>query len=623
MPRLVDCRARRRLLSVMVLLPIAAVLAAVFAAGVVGCGKKRITRPSTPPGPIFRGPDVFHGTVGSMARIPLDDMQPLLVSRYWVAVGLNGTGSRDVPRALRTRLLNELGLKGLGSVSKGTADLTPQRLLDHADTSVVLVEGLIPGGATRGDPFDLLVTSMQSLTTSLEGGRLLMDVELAPGGAAVRFAHSYAKASGQLYLNPLEDDLSRRERIERSRVAVVLSGGQVTRDRSITLLLNQSDSNRSRMIADRINERFGRNPDDGDKYETAVAQDESRIELHVPHRWRGQSARLLSLIVYCYVQRRFDFELEQAARLGKALEEDPDNFADRVALAWEALGPNAKPAISQYYDHPDLKVRFAALQAGSHMQDENTSKPLARLAKVADPAVRRRAAEMMVFLPDSLVASHALRTLLDDADRNVRIAAYQALSRMGNMDMIDRLVFKTAGGKLKFVLDMVNAKQPLVFISQTQLPRVVVFNSYTGLKTPVVASLWDNRLMIKAPEAEGPAEVYYQAPGKTEGEKVQMLPFIVHLVKYMARRPKLDKKGLDLSYSRVVNALYQLREAGYIDADLEVESSPLAEGIARYRQQVPDEPRPETDQDQPAPEESTPVSAPDDAADVAAGGRQS
>jgi len=595
----------------MVLLPVAVVLAVVLAAGAVGCKQKRITRPTVPPGPIFRGPDVFHGTVGSMARLPFDDIQPLLVSRYWVVVGLNGTGSRDVPRALRTRLINELGLKGLGSVSKGTAQLTPQRLLDHPDTSVVLIEGLIPGGATRGDPFDLLVTSVQALTTSLEGGRLLMDVELAAGGTAVSFAHPDAKAGGQLYLNPFEDDLSRRERIERSRVAVVLSGGQVTRERSITLLLNQSDWNRSRIIADRINERFGRNPDDGDKYETAVARDESRIELHVPRRWRGHSSRLLRLILYCYVQRSFDFELEQATRLGKVLEQDPDQFADRIALAWEALGPNAKPAIGQYYDHPDLAVRFAALQAGSHMQDENTSKPLARLAKAADPAIRRRAAQTMVYLPDSLVASHALRTLLDDADRNVRIAAYKALVQTGNMDMIGRVVFKTAGGKLKFVLDMVDAKQPLVFVSQTQLPRVVVFNSYTGFKTPVVASLWNNRLMIKAPEANAPAEVYYQAPGKTEGQKVQMLPFIANLVKYMARRPTLDKKGLDLSYSQVVNALYRLHGADQIDADLEVESSLLAELIAQYRQQIPDEPRPETDQDQPAPDASTPASAPD------------
>ena len=616
MPRLVDCRARRRLLSVMVLAPVLAVLVVMLAAGAVGCKQKRITRRSTPPGPIFRGPDVFHGTVGSMARIPLEDMQPLMVSRYWVAVGLNGTGSRDVPRALRTRLINELGLKGLGSVSKGTGQLTPQRLLNHPDTSVVLIEGLIPSGATRGDPFDLLATSVQSLTTSLEGGRLLMDVELSAGGAAVRYARPYARASGQLYLNPFEDDLSRRERIDRSRVAAVLSGGQVTRDRRITLLLNQADWNRSRMIADRINELFGNNPDDGDKDNTAVARDESRIELHIPRRWRGQSSRLLSLILYCYVQRRPDFELTQATKLGKVLEQDPDTFAGPIALAWEALGPNARTAIRPYYDHPDLEVRFAALQAGSHMQDESTSEHLARLAKVADPAIRRRASEMMVFLPDSLVASHALRTLLDDADRDVRIAAYKALVRTGNMDMIDRLVFKTAGGKLKFVLDMVDAKQPLVFVSQTQLPRVVVFNSYTGLKTPAVASLWDNRLMIKAPDAKGPAEVYYQAPGKTQGQKVQMLPFVVHLVKYMARRSELDKKGLDLSYSRVVNALYQLHEAGHIDADLEVESSPLAELIARYRQQTSDESRPETDQGQPVAPEATPASAPDAAAET-------
>jgi len=592
-------------------LAIMIVAVAAVLSGSVGCKGERVTRASTPPPPMFRGPAVFHGTVGSMVGIPRADIEPLPVEGYWVVVGLDGTGSSDVPAALRRRLLNELNLKGLGLASKGTLHLTARRLLYGDDTTAVRVEGLIPGGATRGDPFDLLVTALQPLTTSLEGGSLFMDMNLAPGGTLVPFVHPYAKGTGPTYLNPFEDDLSREERMAKSRVAAVLSGGEVTKDRKIRLLLNQADSNRCRIIADRINERFRKNPHHDDKYDTAEAKSEALIEVHVPRRWHGHSDRLLGLIMHCYVQRSFDFEPKQALKLGEVLEQDPARFADRVALAWEALGPNAKPAIGRYYDHPDLAVRFAALQAGAHMQDERTSEHLARLAKIGSSADRLRAAELMVHLPDSLVASHSLRTLLDDSDRNVRIAAYKALSQSGNMEMIHRSVFRT-GDRFKFILDIVDAKRPLVFISQTRMPRVVVFNSYTGLKTPAVASLWDNRLMIKAPDAEAAAEVYYLPPGKNEGQTMKMLPFVVHLVNYMARESSHDLKGLNMPYSRIVNALYQLHKAGHIDADIYVESSPLVEMIARYRRETPGEPRPETDQQQP---ETASIGTADDQAD--------
>ena len=578
------------------LLPVLLVMSVwLVAAGCRG-GKQVRTPAASPPPPMFRGPKAFHGTVGSMARVPAEDTMPILVSNHWVVAGLDGTGSSDVPRALMPGLVNELGRKGLGRESKRTRLLTPQRLLGDPSTAVVTVEGLIPGGATRGDPFDLLLTAEQSQTTSLEGGRLFLDVDLSPLGTRPDFVRPYGRGTGATYLDPFEDDVSREQRRFQSRVAAVLSGGEVTRDRTLRLVLNQSSARRCRIIADRIIERFGKSRDAGDTQPIAVPKTDSLIELHVPRRWRGQTPRLLTLIMHLYVQREFDFEPEQAEKLAQLVREDPDQYANRVALAWEALGPNALSVIGGYYDHADVQVRLAALQAGSHLHDERASRHLAKLSVAADPAHRRRVAELMVYLPDSLVAGHTLRTLLDDGDRSVRIAAYKALSETGNMDMIQRVVFRTKSDQFKFILDIVDAKSPLILISQTGLPRVVVFNSFTGFKPHTLVSLWDNKLMVKTSEENEPAEVYYLASGMTEGRRVEMLPFVVHLVKYMAQTDTLVHKGLNLSYSRVVNALYQAHRAGHLDTELEIEPSPLAEMIARYRKGGSGSPRPETDQ---------------------------
>ena len=580
---------------------LAAALVVVLTCGLLpGCmGRTVRTPPSSPPPKMYRGPKVFHGTVGSMARVLQEDTEPILVSNYWVVVGLNGTGSRDVPRSLFSRLANALGHEGLGRLSQGTHNLTPRRLLEHNSTTVVKVEGLIPSGATRGDPFDLLVTALQPLTTSLEGGTLFRKVDLAPRGTEEDFVHPYATASGPLYLDPFEDEATRAQRQERSRVAGVLAGGEVTRDRKIRLVLNQANARLCGIIADAIDERYGGNLDHGDRPRTAEAKTEGLIEINVPTRWRGQTPRLMNLIMHCYVQRQPDFRAKQAQTLARVLQEDPDRFAERVALAWEAMGPNVLPVTRRYYEHPDVKVRFAALQAGSHLQDEQTSAPLAHLADVGAPEQRRRAAELMVHLPDSLRAAHALKTLLDDDDRTVRIAAYRALSRTGNMDMISRIVFRTRGKKLKFILDIVEAKRPLIFISQTGLPRVVVFNSFTGFKADTVASLWDHQLMVKAPDGK-PAEVYYLKPGDTEGRKVEMLPHVAHLVKYMAQDDSLRHKGLNLSYSHVANALHEFQRSGHIESELEIQPSPVAEMIARYLRTT-DQERPETET--PAPPE--------------------
>ena len=70
--------------------------------------------------------------------------------------------------------------RGIGSVSSGYGQLSPEFLLDSPDTAVVVVEGVIPPAATEDSHFDIRIFAYPtSATTSLEGGRLYT-TELVP-----------------------------------------------------------------------------------------------------------------------------------------------------------------------------------------------------------------------------------------------------------------------------------------------------------------------------------------------------------------------------------------------------------------------------------------------------------
>ena len=100
-------------------------------------------------------------------------------------VGLEGTGSRDMPAPVRASMLQEMARRGVGNPATGFGDVTPERLLDSDDTAIVIVEGVIPSGGVKGGSFDLRVYAAPGTsTTSLEGGNLYT-ADLRPGDLAV------------------------------------------------------------------------------------------------------------------------------------------------------------------------------------------------------------------------------------------------------------------------------------------------------------------------------------------------------------------------------------------------------------------------------------------------------
>lgn len=596
----------RRLSRWLKAVPVVTLLAAAFAFTAGGCEspKAPIAAPGVAPAPTYTGPAYLRGTIGSLVRLRSGTELPLLVNGYGIVVNLNGTGSTTAPPALRQAMVNQMKKYGLGSANMGTLNMSPERVLADPNTAVVRIDGLIPPGASPGMRFDVIVTAIDSQTTSLAGGTLWTSTLGMRGTEqAFKFLHEQATAYGPIYDNPYHDRRDSGEPSEFGRKqAMVVAGGKVTAPRDLELVLNQSSYSRSRAIADRINERLGRADD---RLPLANPLTDQLIKISIPPRYQANPGELVDLMMHLYLQSGPGFEQDQARRLAEVLRRQPDT-AESVGLAWRVLGRPIVEILREYYDDPVLTLRLTALRAGAWLDDERASQSLSELAKHGDPAIRTEAAKALALLPRSIKGTRARKELLDDEEVAVRIAAYESLSATNDpLIATGRVaVADEPGTGIKYIIDTVPAQKPLVYVTQVGVPRIAIFRPDLGFQSPLLARMWDNRLMLSMDPDQDYLSIFYQ-PYRTDAEspssvKLKTVPDLKTLIYVLGHKPtaELPNEGLGLTYSQVVDVVYQLCTREYVKAPIEVLVSPLARQIADFdRANNAPVPRPETDPD--------------------------
>ncbi len=584
-------------------------------------------------------PEPLRGTIGSLAQSSAGE--PILVSGFGLVVGLNGTGGGLLDERIAATLEREMALMeiGLAGDVDGTSledplrqrPKTPGELLRDKNVAVVLVQAVLPRGAPSDFQFDAYMQAMNA--TSLEGGRLwTTKLRLGPVGVfgAVQ-TREVAEARGELFINPFEDP-AEASAMQSRTVARVLAGGRVTDPMPIRLTLDVPSHQRARLITHAINSRF---PERAYAREPAAkGRDDSMIELHVPRSLEARPNEFLRIVEHLPIDQ--SFPRERAKVYADAMEEYPNLIED---LTWclVALGDQALPAVRGLYEAPDTARRLASLRAGSLLGDARAGPPLLEIARTGAAADRNEAIALLGELDGGPSVDIGLRELLESSTLTTRIAAYEALARRAEraeysrllaieaarpassgmartpeeLALISRLVIParslqgiqrvTIPGK--FVLDVAPFGEPLVYVTQQGTPRVVLFGANLDLRRPLLASAWDDRLLVVA-DSEGEKPRLRYEDYRTGSVRIEEVgPGLPDLVVFMAKDPKPEDKqpGLGMSYSEVVGALYALYDSGGTYAAFATETDRLmAELVEAARTgQVLERPETMAEKDQP------------------------
>ena len=533
---------------------------------------------------------IMRGTVASETL--LVGFAPVVVRGYGLVVGLRGTGGRLMPAEVRAMMVQELARRGIGNPGSGL-DVTPEAMLNSPDTAVVVIEGVIPPGATKDTKFDLRVSALPGTdVSSLEGGRLYTS-DLRPGPLLIgsRQAQILASAKGNIFINPfVEPGATNKDAINRL-VGRILDGGTVSKDIPLKLKLATSSHTRSRTIQSAINSTFPREPKQ--KNETARGENADSIEITVPPSFDSRTEEFIELIRHVPLDTSATEVTALAVR--KALIANPGSARDAM-WRFRALGKRALPVLQDLYSYGEEDPRMAALDAGAALDDALAALPLVEMAKSGSINNRIRAIALLGkfgFNPD---INLGLRPLLDDADPDVRLATYETLVK--RKDPAVRMLDIDG----KFDVALIPSRQKMIYVAQSGRPTIAIFGDDTEVNRPLTHSAWGNRLMIKADEGDDQLQVFYRSTNDARAEIQLVDPHLSELIPFFGHQISVEKPlpGIGLSYGETIGAVHSLWRAGHIKADFKAEQDRIL--AAMLRSQADDEKieRPDFEPDEPS-----------------------
>lgn len=537
-------------------------------------GKLKQEKEAPPTARLNEPNDPIHtGTIGELTLLGNVSAEP--VRGFGIVVGLGDKGSSDCPTALREYLLERM-TKQVGPRSQRRGP-SPSELLDSLDSAVVEIRGARPPGAPKGTPFDVQVVVVPGTSTQSLSGGVLLPTPLSfydpdASGTGMFEGEPLAAARGPIFTNPFGDgaDASSAD----LRRGVILGGARVLEQRIVRLTLRQPRYDLAIDIQRRLKERFGQRPP------TAEAESAGYLTLHTPSEYVTEPAHFLDLVPYVLLSRRPD---ENEARLRSLVQvalEGSDQLQD-ISLALESAGRACVPHVQPVYTHDDPTVRFYAARAGLRGGDVSAIPVLGELAANAPHGVRLLAIEELGRC-ESPQAPLKIAPLLDDPEREVRIAAYEALLKHTHPAIHSQSIpLAMDRSQLNFALDVIDSRgSPLIYVRRTRMPRIAVFGPRTALVPPVFYVAEDDTLTIHTIGDETNVRIFMRRNGRLTDEIV-VPPRVPALITALADVPARDEagqlRGLGLPYARVVQVVSQLCDQGVIKAGFVLEQTSLSE----------------------------------------------
>ena len=428
----------------------------------IGCGSA-IRRGQSPDDSLLKFNDNRSDTsfIGNFCGIK--GVRPAQIEGIGLLVGLEGTGSEPSPSGQKDYLLREL------KTNKTTENA--RAALSSKNTSMVMIRGLIPAGAKRGDRIDLQVTAPPKTdTTSLKYGELLRtDMRpLAALGRGVKLGNVMARAKGIVLVDSLFESSTDEQH---NLTGTILGGGVLRNDYPMTLIVNSDETSvkTTRSIAHSINQRYTTSVDGG-RENIAKPVTDRIIELRIPEEYEHNLGRFIQSI------QAMAFN-ESDAALAQRMEDldrrigDPTSAA-RAAIELEAIGAQGVPILKNALQHPDFEVRFYIAESLAYMGHGDGISHL-QLAAESEPAFRWHALTALASIGNS-EAKLALKQMFDRPSAETRYGAFRALNACSPND-------RSVQGKLlsdEFYLhDISSEAQGMIHFARSKRPEIVVFGN--------------------------------------------------------------------------------------------------------------------------------------------------
>jgi flagellar basal body P-ring protein FlgI len=510
---------------------------------IAGCKTQALTQQ-----PKSTGEKPMGATIGSLVEVSLSNAIP--VEGYALVGGLNGTGSALCLPNIRAYLTQHL-------LKQSLKQKDVEKLIDSPDTAVVLVQGIIPKGASKDQCFDLTVFALSGTqTTSLEGGRLYTtDLYEAGGfGSAIK---ARAKAEGPIFINKIAPSESNK------RAGYVLGGGRVLNEYKIALVLRQPDYKVASFIRNRLNERFGN--------DMAKAIAPGLIELQVPPRYKNQKQRFVSIVKATYLAQTEEITNKRIQTSIRELAVSKDKDSAEAAL--EAIGKGSLDKLAILLKSSDGQVRLRAARCMLNLGSDRGFGTLREIALDENSPYRMQALEAITTAARRNDATAVSRRLLHDSDPDIRLAAYESLRKLDDITITQTLIGHS------FLLEQVTqAKYKEIFVARSGPPRIVLFGELYCRDNVFLQSA-DGDVTIDSPAGQNYVSIMrtrYKRPNVLSLKSSFKLADIIRtLCEEPAEETAEKPGGLNVPYHDMVAILKQMVEKGLVDAEFRV--GPLPE----------------------------------------------
>ena len=486
-------------------------------------------------------------TIGDLAEVIA--FNPIPVKGVGIVVGLPNTGSSECPQQIRDYLLQYI------IAQLGPKNVNAEKMINSLDTAVVLVEGFIPPGASKYQPFDVTVSALPNTqTTSLNRGRLYTtELKLiARVDDSIESSKTLALAAGPVYI----DNLATTKPDPRN--GFVLGGGKSIQSYQITLALLKSDFQTAANIRNRINQRFGR--------DVASAVSPEIIYLSVPDEFKNRKTRFIELVKSLYVTTAAASEDEHINSLVESLRTSTNKAKYETAL--EAIGKNVIARLLPLIDSADNQTKFSAARCllaigedqglktlREYAQDSSSSFQIAAIQAIGDYAVKGDVIALM-------------SRIIRENKFDVRYNAYKYLQKYGDTSIIHAVVAED------FYIDQVVTTGPkTIYASRTRQAGIVLFGAPIKCQKDIYVESDDGQIIINSLPNEDRVSIMRKHPITKElMGPLKCSTMVADVIKVLGEEPSSDKKekkrlGLGVSYSDIAALLKKMVDKGAVDAD--------------------------------------------------------